>query len=81
MIDELGNPPPASSARYFSIAGDVAGGGNDGLVDVSSAVGSPGLSPSRDLEYGESDEESGECDALHAVLLEKPGSQPLRMNE
>ncbi|MBI5853008.1 MAG: hypothetical protein HZB39_18515 [Planctomycetes bacterium] len=45
LIDELGNAPPASSARYFSIAGDVAGGGNDGLVDVSSAVGSPGSWP------------------------------------
>lgn len=45
VIDLLGAAPPPTGQRYYSIAGDVAGGGSDGLVEVSSAVGRDGSWP------------------------------------
>ncbi len=45
LIDELNADPAVGHTSYFSIAGDVAGGGSDGLVEVSSALASIGLGP------------------------------------
>ncbi|MFO1053877.1 MAG: hypothetical protein U1F36_16795 [Planctomycetota bacterium] len=42
VLELLDSGRGASATRYFTIAGDVAGGGSDGLVDVSSAIGTQG---------------------------------------